>query len=232
MQQYEHRSFINNLLIFSYMSKINDLPDTLAVFPLSNFIFFPKTSAPLNIFEPRYIQMIDESIKSNRMIGMIQPRGKSNPQKPELFKVGCLGKISSFSETEDGRYVVILSGITRFNTLEEINNGKLFREFKINYKGFENDTMNKKQDINFSDLDLIFNNLKRIFEKQGYLINWNELEKQSLDQTINTLSMASPFSLEEKQVLLESKDLNVRKEKFEEILNTYMLDNFNNKTLQ
>ncbi len=214
------------------MNKINDLPDTLSVFPLSNFIFFPNTSAPLNIFEPRYIQMIDESIKSNRMIGMIQPRGKSNPQKPELFKVGCLGKISSFSETEDGRYVVILSGITRFNTLEEINNGKLFREFKINYKGFENDTINKKQDINFSDLDLIFNNLKRIFEKQGYLINWNELEKQSLDQTINTLSMASPFSKEEKQMLLEAKDLEFRKKKLEQIIKLYTSDNFSNKTLQ
>ena len=115
MQQYEHRSFNNYLLIFYYMNKINDLPDQFPVFPLSNFIFFPNTSAPLNIFEPRYIQMIDESIKSNRMIGMIQPKGISNSKKPELFKVGCLGKISSFNETDDGRYVIVLNGITRFN---------------------------------------------------------------------------------------------------------------------
>ena len=178
MQQYEHRSFNNYLLIFFYMNKINDLPDTIPVFPLSNFIFFPNTSAPLNIFEPRYIQMIDESIKSNRMIGMLQPKGISNSKKPELFKVGCLGKISSFNETDDGRYVIVLNGITRFNIVEEIDNGKLFREFKINYKGFENDIIIKKKlDINFSDLNLIFNNLKNIFEKQGYLINWNELRK-------------------------------------------------------
>ncbi len=214
------------------MNKVNDLPDTLSVFPLSNFIFFPNTSAPLNIFEPRYIQMIDESVKSNRMIGMIQPKGKSNSQKPELFKVGCLGKISSFNETEDGRYVIVLKGITRFNKLEEIDNGKLFREFKINYKGFENDIINKEQDINFSDLNIIFNNLKSIFEKQGYLINWNELEKQSLDQTINTLSMASPFSKEEKQMLLEAKDLDFRKKKLEQIIKLYASDNFSNKTLQ
>ena len=214
------------------MNKIDDLPNTLSVFPLSNFIFFPNTSAPLNIFEPRYIQMIDESIKSSRMIGMIQPRGKSNLQKPELFNVGCLGKISSFNETEDGRYVIVLNGITRFNTLQEINNGKPFREFKINYKGFENDIINKEQDINFSDLNLIFNNLKSIFEKQGYLINWNELEKQSLDQTINTLSMASPFSKEEKQMLLEAKDLEFRKKKLEQIIKLYSSDNFSNKTLQ
>ena len=214
------------------MNKIDDLPNTLSVFPLSNFIFFPNTSAPLNIFEPRYIQMIDESIKSSRMIGMIQPRGKSNLQKPELFNVGCLGKISSFNETEDGRYVIVLNGITRFNTLQEINNGKPFREFKINYKGFENDIINKEQDINFSDLNLIFNNLKSIFEKQGYLINWDELEKQSLDQTINTLSMASPFSKEEKQMLLEAKDLEFRKKKLEQIIKLYSSDNFSNKTLQ
>ncbi len=214
------------------MNKIDDLPNTLSVFPLSNFIFFPNTSAPLNIFEPRYIQMIDESIKSSRMIGMIQPRGKSNLQKPELFNVGCLGKISSFNETEDGRYVIVLNGITRFNTLQEIDNGKPFREFRINYKGFENDIINKEQDINFSDLNLIFDNLKSIFEKQGYLINWNELEKQSLDQTINTLSMASPFSKEEKQMLLEAKDLEFRKKKLEQIIKLYSSDNFSNKTLQ
>ena len=163
------------------MNKITELPETLRVFPLSNFIFFPNTSAPLNIFEPRYIKMIDESIKSNRMIGMIQPKGLAKPKRPELFKVGCLGKISSFNETNDGRYIVVLRGIIRFNAAEELENGKLFREFKINYKGFEQDINIKEEKINFSDLNLIFNNLKNIFEKQGYIIDWNELEKQSLD---------------------------------------------------
>ena len=214
------------------MNKINDLPNILSVFPLSNFIFFPNTSAPLNIFEPRYIQMIDESIKTNRMIGMLQPKGMSSSKKPELYKVGCLGKISSFNETEDGRYVILLNGITRFNVVEEIDNGKLFREFRINYKGFENDTNKLEVNINFSDLNLIFNNLKNIFEKQGYVINWNELEKQSLDQTINTLSMASPFSKEEKQMLLEAKNLEFRKKKLEQIIKLYNTDNFSNKTLQ
>ena len=214
------------------MNKINNLPDTIPVFPLSNFIFFPKTSAPLNIFEPRYIQMIDQSIKSNRMIGMIQPKGLTSPKKTELFKVGCLGKISSFNETDDGRYVIVLSGLTRFNIVDELDNGKPFREFKINYKGFENDIKEEKIDINFSDLNLIFNDLKIIFEKQGYLINWNELEKQTLDQALNTLSMACPFSKEEKQMLLEAKDLEFRKRKFEQIIKLYSSDNFSNKTLQ
>ena len=217
---------------FSDMNKIINLPDTLPVFPLSNFIFFPDTSAPLNVFEPRYIQMIDESIKTNRMIGMAQPKGLVNPKKPDLFKVGCLGKISNFNETDDGRYVIVLNGITRFNIVEEIDSGKLFREFKINYTGFEYDVNNKEVEINFSDINLIFNNLKNIFEKQGYIINWNELEKQSLDQTINTLSMAAPFSKEEKQMLLEAKNIKLRKQKLEQIIKLYNSDNFSNKTLQ
>ena len=214
------------------MTKINELPNILPVFPLSNFIFFPNTSAPLNIFEPRYIQMIDDSIKSNRMIGMAQPKGISNIKKPELFKVGCLGKISSFNETDDGRYVIVLNGVSRFNIVEEIDRGKLYREFKINFQEFENDNSKEKSEVNFSDFSLIFKNLKKIFEKQGYIINWNELEKQSLDQTINTLSMASPFSKEEKQMLLEAKDLKSRKQKFEEIIKLYSSDIFSNKTLQ
>ena len=214
------------------MSKINNLPDILPVFPLSNFIFYPNTSAPLNIFEPRYIQMINESIKSNRVIGMAQPKGMVDPKKPELFKVGCLGKISSFNETDDGRYVIILNGITRFNIVKEVNNGKLFREFEVNYNGFENDMSTKESNINFSDLNIIFNDLKKIFEKQGYIINWDDLEKQSLDQTINTISMASPFSKEEKQMLLEAKNLEFRKQKLEQIIKLYSSDNFSNKTLQ
>ena len=214
------------------MSKINELPNILPIFPLSNFIFFPNTSAPLNIFEPRYIQMIDDSIKSNRMIGMAQPKGISNIKKQELFKVGCLGKISSFNETDDGRYVIVLNGVSRFNIVEEIDRGKLYREFKINFQEFENDNTKEELEVNFSDFSLIFKNLRKIFEKQGYIINWNELEKQSLDQTINTLSMASPFSKEEKQMLLEAKDLKSRKQKFEEIIKLYSSDNFSNKTLQ
>ena len=214
------------------MFKFKDLPKKIPIFPLSNFIFFPDTSAPLNIFEPRYISMIDQCMKTNRLLGMAQPKRISNDKVPGLFDVGCLGKISSFNETEDGRYVIVLNGVTRFNIIKEIDNKKAFREFEINTNGFENDLLKKQEEINFSDLNLIFNDLKKIFDKQGYLINWDELKKQSLDQTINTLSMASPFSKEEKQMLLEAKDLKFRKKKLEEILKIYNSDIFSNKTLQ
>ena len=212
--------------------KKEDLPNKLPVFPLSNFIIFPRTTVPLNIFEPRYIQMVDQCMKSSRIIGMIQPKKTGELKKPDLYRVGCAGKITSFNETDDGRYLIILNGICRFKVIEEINSENLYRECEVKYEDFLSDLIEENDEIKFSDLKLIFQNLKNLFKKQGYQINWKEIEKQSLDQTINTLSMASPFSLEEKQVLLESKNLNLRKEKLEEILNTYILDNFNNKTLQ
>ena len=212
--------------------KKEDLPSILPVFPLSNFIIFPRTTVALNIFEPRYLKMIDQSMKSNRIIGMIQPKKTGELKKPDLHKVGCAGKITSFNETDDGRYLIVLNGICRFKIIDEINNGNLFRECKVKYDEYSSDLEEKLSEIKYTDLKLIFQNLKGLFKKEGYEINWKEVEKQSLDQTINTLSMASPFSLEEKQVLLESRDLSNRKEKLEEILNTYTLDNFNNKTIQ
>ena len=211
-----------------------DLPKIISVFPLSNFILFPNTSVPLNIFEPRYVEMINDSMKSNKLIGMIQPKTLKNLNNkiPELHKIGCLGKIISFQETEDGRYLIELKGIIRFEIIEEVLNKKRYRECKVDFQNYYQDLDGKKEDLKFSDLELIFKNLKNLFEKKGYVINWKALEKQSLDETINALAMASPFSLEEKQILLETKNLNLRKTKIAEILSTYSYDNFNNTTIQ
>jgi len=208
-----------------------NLPKVIPVFPLSNFIIFPKTNVPLNIFEPRYIEMIDDAMKEDRIIGMIQPKN-STQSIPELYNVGCAGKITSFNETEDGRYLIVLAGISRFKIVEELKIQKLYRKYKVNFDYFSSDLDEKKEEIKFSDLKLIFNNLKSLFVKEGYNINWKELEKQSLNQTINTLAMASPFSLEEKQILLETVNLNERKKKLELILSTYSFNNFNNTTIQ
>tara|TARA_B100000941_G_scaffold254256_1_gene202365 strand:+ start:362 stop:1006 length:645 start_codon:yes stop_codon:yes gene_type:complete len=214
------------------MKKLKDLPDTIPVFPLSNFIIFPETNVPLNIFEPRYLQMVDDSMKTNKLIGMIQPKKTETNNAPDLYDIGCVGKIISYNETEDGRYLIVLNGVTRFNIVEEIKSNKLYRLCKVDYEKFKNDLNQFKEDIKFSDLELIFKNLKSLFKKQGYVINWKDLEKQSLNQTINALSMASPFSLEEKQILLESPDLKNRRDKLEEILKTYIKDDFSNTTLQ
>jgi len=212
---------------------MKNLPTKLPVFPLSNFIIFPKTTVPLNIFEHRYIEMINDSMSSNKMIGMIQPKNLINKKKiPELHNVGCLGKITSFRETEDGRYLIELKGLIRFKSIEEIDTQKKYRTLKVDFANFYQDLDNKKEDLKFSDLELIFKDLKSLFEKRGFIINWKALEKQSLDETINALAMASPFSLEEKQVLLEAENLDIRKNKISEILNTYTFDDFNNTTIQ
>ena len=211
-----------------------NLPKKIPIFPLGNFIIFPKTSVPLNIFEPRYIDMINDSMRTNKLIGIIQPRNLNNIEKVslDLHAIGCLGKITSFKEIEDHRYLIEIKGLIRFKIVNEIESNKKYREFEINYNNFLDDLEEKKENIKFTDLELIFKDLKSLFEKRGFIINWKELEKQSLDEIINALSMASPFTLEEKQILLEAKNLDVRKNKIAEILNTYTHDIFNNTTLQ
>ena len=213
------------------MEKYKKLPKIISVFPLSNFVIFPNTSVPLNIFEPRYIEMIDNSMKTDRIIGMIQPK-KQKDGIPQLYNVGCAGKITNFNETEDGRYLIVINGISRFKILKEINNNKPYRECEISFDEYIEDTKENYNEIKFTDLELIFKNLKTLFKKKGYLINWKELEKQSLDHTLNALIMSSPFSLEEKQALLETININKRKKELEKILNTYVVDEFNNKTIQ
>ena len=215
------------------MKKDFKFPNKIPIFPLSNFIIFPNTTVPLNIFEPRYIQMIDDCMKGNSLIGIVQPKKTGDLKKPNLYEVGCIGKITSFNETEDGRYLIILNGICRYKIVNELTNDKLYRECKIDFDNYINDLKeNNKEEIKFADLKLIFNDLKNLFRKQGYLINWKDLEKQTLYQTINTLSMVSPFSLEEKQILLETSTLVERKKKLEEILKTYISGSFENTTLQ
>ena len=212
---------------------IYDLPKKIPVFPLSNFIIFPKTSVPLNIFEPRYIDMINDSMKSNKMIGIIQPRASNTEDSvPNLYDIGCLGKITTFQETEDGRYLIELKGIIRFQKIKEIETKNKYRILEVEFNKFNDDLNSKSENLKFSDLELIFKDLKSLFEKKGFIINWKALEKQSLDETINALAMASPFSLEEKQILLEAKNLNERKEKISEILKTYTYDIYENNTLQ
>ncbi len=215
------------------MMQKENLPNLIPIFPLSNFIIFPNTTVPLNIFEPRYLEMINDSMKSDKLIGMIQPKySKNENNNPELHEVGCLGKITSFRETEDGRYLIELKGKIRFQKVNEINTDKKYRILKVDYKQFTNDLSDKDQRLNFSDLELIFRDLKSLFEKKGFIINWKALEKQSLDETINALAMASPFSLEEKQILLEAKNLDIRKNCIAKILDTYTHDIYDNNTLQ
>ena len=212
---------------------MKNFPKIVPVFPLSNFIIFPNTTVPLNIFEPRYLDMVNDSMKSEKLIGMIQPRNSFDKNGiPKLHDVGCLGKITSFKETEDNRYLIELKGKIRFQIVNEINTDKKYRSVEVDYNNYFNDLTDEKEKLNFSDLELIFKDLKSLFEKKGFIINWKALEKQSLNETINALAMASPFTLEEKQILLEAKNLDIRKNKIAEILKTYIFDDYENTTLQ
>ena len=144
---------------------IENLPKKISVFPLSNFIIFPNTSVPLNIFEKRYINMIDDSMKGNRIIGMVQPKNNKK-NVPELYSIGCAGKITSFNETDDGRYLIVIKGLNRFKILNELNNNKLYRECEVSFEEFNKDMFENNNEIKFADLELIFKNLKSFFKKK------------------------------------------------------------------
>ena len=212
--------------------KKQNFPKIIPVFPLSNFIIFPNTTVPLNIFEPRYVEMINDSMKTNKLVGLIQPKKNKHNSIPDLYEIGCLGKITNFNDTSDGRCLIDLNGLTRFKIVKEIKSSKPYRTCEVTFDNYEDDLRKKKKDLKFSDLELIFKDLKSLFEKKGYIINWKSLENQDLNETINALAMASPFSLEEKQILLESQNLEIRKNKIAEILVTYSYDNYDNTTIQ
>tara|TARA_Y100000590_G_scaffold225970_1_gene255383 strand:- start:538 stop:1176 length:639 start_codon:yes stop_codon:yes gene_type:complete len=210
---------------------INNLPEKIAVFPLSNAVFFPNTILPLNIFEKRYLQLVDDCMKDQRLFGMIQPKTKKG-SKNDIYEIGCLGKITSFSETEDNRYIINLSGLIRFRVETELSTKKLYREFKVDYSDFRDDlTLNKKVDY---DTKGLVKKIKKYFQKKNYLIELqdSEWEKLNLDQLVSTVCMVSPFTVEEKQKLIETIKTEEKFKILEEIINFSLLDNTSNKTIQ
>ena len=208
---------------------INNLPKEISVFPLSDVVFFPKTVLPLNIFEKRYIQMVDDCMKDKRLFGMIQPKRKGTAQN--VYEVGCLGKIVNFNETSDGRFIINLSGIIRFRIVKELNSDKLYRKFLVDYSDFLQDLKEEKNNTKYNK-KIFLKKIEFFFKKKNYLININELEKHNFDQLINTLCMISPISLIEKQKLIETTSSEEKIQLFENIINFNLADSFKNKTIQ
>ena len=201
-------------------------PDHIPVFPLSGVIYFPKTNLPLNIFEKRYLDLVNDAIKKDRLMGMIQSKKRDD----EVYKIGCLGKISDYQKSDDGRILINLTGLTRFEVLEEKTNAKLYREFKVNYKKFILDLKPIKEEINIEPL---MDKVKIFFKKSGLLLNWKEFGKLNQVQKINTLAMIAPITNEEKQKLLESMSLKEKVKTLEDIMNFYLHEvNSNNQTIQ
>ena len=205
---------------------MKNYPDIIPVFPLSGVIYFPKTNLPLNIFEQRYLNLVNDAYNTNKLMGMVQ----SKRENSSVYKVGCLGKISDYQISKDGRVLINLTGITRFKILNEKTNDKLYREFNVNYKIFEYDLIENAEEINLFNL---MEKAKIFFKKNGLLLNWKEFEKLDQSQKINTLAMISPVTNEEKQKILESVTLNEKVTTLESIINFYLHEiNFNNQTIQ
>ena len=204
----------------------DEFPDQIPIFPLSGVIYFPKTNLPLNIFEKRYLDLVNDTIQKDKLMGMIQSKKSDN----EVYKIGCLGKITDYQRSNDGRILINLTGLTRFEVLEEKTNTKLYREFKVNYKKFILDLKPIKEEINIEPL---MNKVKIFFKKSGLLLNWKEFEKLDEVQKINTLSMIAPITNEEKQKLLETVSLEEKVKVLINIVNFYLHEvDFSNRTLQ
>jgi uncharacterized protein len=209
----------------------NNLPKKIAIFPLSNAIFFPGTVLPLNIFEDRYVQLIDDCMKSNRMFGMIQPKKKIG-ELPEVYDIGCLGKIINFNETSDKRFIISLSGLVRFRIKKELKEKKLYRNFEVDYSEFLSDLDQKKDKTINYDKKALLNKINTFFKKIDYPIDYNELIKLNLDQLVSTVAMISPFSIEEKQKLIETVEIKDKAKILDEIISFNLADYQENKTVQ
>ena len=205
---------------------MKSFPDQIPIFPLSGVIYFPKTNLPLNIFEQRYLDLVNDSIRKDKLMGMIQLKRKNE----EVYKVGCLGKISDFQKSKDGRIFINLAGITRFQILEEVKNSKLYREFKVDYEKFSLDLDPTLEEIN---IEYLMKKAEIFFQNSGLLLNWKEFNKLDKVQKINTLAMIAPITNEEKQKLLESISLKEKVKTLENIINFYFHEiNFGSQTIQ
>jgi len=203
-----------------------DLPQEISIFPLSNAIFFPNTVLPLNIFEPRYKKMTEDALSNNKLIGMVQTKNYMNSVKPEIFKVGCLGKIETHSKTVDGRYLINLTGLIRFKILDELKTNLPYRKFRVSYEDYLEDLEKIKFSDKISIIDLI-DKTRKFFKIHQLSTDWKIVEKVDPGQLVNSLSMICPFSVSEKQTLLEAKNLSERTNLISQIINFYILGNNN-----
>ena len=205
---------------------MKNFPDKIPIFPLSGVIYFPKTNLPLNIFEQRYLNLVNDAYNKNKLIGMVQSKKEGN----SVYQVGCLGKISDYQKSKDGRILINLTGVSRFKILEEINNDKLYREFKVDYENFKEDIKDVQNEINTKSL---MEKAKNFFKKNGLLLNWKEFERLDQSQRINTLAMIAPVTNEEKQKLLEAISSQDKIKTLESIIEFYLYEtSFNNQTIQ
>lgn len=213
------------------MIKAADLPDILPVFPLPGALLLPRARLPLHLFEPRYLQMLEDTLKTRRrLIGMIQP-SPSPDGTPSLHSIGCAGRITQFSETEDGRYLITLTGISRFRLLNEVEGFTPYRRFNIDWAGFDRDLGNAERDSGF-DRPSFMKLLDRYFSDQDLSTDWETLNDAEDELLINSLSMLLDLTAEDKQALLEAPSLGTRRETLVTLIEFAMRGGSNEETLQ
>ena len=194
------------------MIKTTDLPSVLPIFPLPGALLLPRARLPLNLFEPRYLQMFDDALKTDtRLIGLVQPNEVAGRDGNGLHMIGCAGRITQFSETEDGRYMMTLGGVSRFRVIKEVEGFSPYRKCEVNWDGFDRDLGDVEQDVVF-DRNPFLNQLNKYFEAKGLSADWETLEEAEDELLINSLSMMMDFEPEDKQALLEAPSLSTRRE--------------------
>ena len=205
---------------------MNKFPEVIPVFPLSGVIYFPKTNLPLNIFEQRYLNLVNDAYSKNKLMGMVQ----SKKEGDNVYDIGCLGKISDYQKSKDGRVLINLTGVSRFKIIKEISSKKLYREFLVDYKNFVEDAEDNQAKLDVGEL---MEKTKIFFNRNGLLLNWQEFEKLEQTQKINTLAMISPITNEEKQKLLETVSLENKVETLKNIISFYLFETgLSNETVQ
>ncbi len=194
------------------MIKQTELPETIAIFPLAGALLLPRSRLPLHIFEPRYLQMINDALKTDsRLIGMVQPNVVPGREGPGLQTIGCAGRITQFSETEDGRYMITLGGVSRFRVVKEVEGFTPYRRCDVKWDGFERDLGKDETDCNF-DRKAFLDTLGRYFDARNLSADWETLKEADDELLINSLSMMLDFEYEDKQALLEAPSLSTRRE--------------------
>jgi Lon protease-like protein len=191
---------------------VDDLPQTVPVFPLAGVLLLPRGQLPLNIFEPRYLDMFEDALGRGRMIGILQPvDGQEDDSVPQLQKVGCIGRITSFSETEDGRMIVSLTGVARFRVAEELDVTTPYRQIAADYRPYNSDLI---ADIGALDVNRegLLDVLRRYLERNNMAADWDAIEQSGNEALVNSLSIISPYGVQEKQALLEAESLAERAE--------------------
>lgn len=209
-----------------------DLPPTIPVFPLPGALLLPRARLPLHLFEPRYLAMLEDALKTpHRLIGMIQPRDVPGSKETRLQAIGCAGRVTAFSETEDGRYMITLAGASRFRVLKKLDGFTPYIRCDVSWDGFGADLGGTEKDDGF-DRDRFMGLLHRFFEDQNLSTDWDSLKEAEDELLINSLSMLCPFSPEDKQALLEAPTLDTRRETLVTLIEFALRGGDNEVTLQ